>query len=296
MLINSAYILILIITGVGVGFATGLLGVGGGFILAPVQFLLLLSLGIDPDTSIRIVFGTSLAVILPTAISGTYSHYCRKCVLIKPAVIMGIMGFLGGIIGGSIATHVPADILRIIFGLLLIVVSVDFLRFKAPERHQKRSINKYEFVFWGFMTGIASGLLGIGGGVVLVPIMVIILGFKMIDAVGTSSLIIIFTSVGGIISYILNGLYVPNLPPYSIGYINLLQFAILAVASIPMAQVGVLAAHKMPEKQLRYIFAVLLLYIVLKNLKGFLYPECFAFEGFKNDGSIRFVSSSILVK
>jgi uncharacterized membrane protein YfcA len=54
--------------------------------------LLLLSLGIDPDTPIRIAFGTSLAVILPTAIIGTYSHYCRKCVLIKPAIIMGIMG------------------------------------------------------------------------------------------------------------------------------------------------------------------------------------------------------------
>jgi uncharacterized membrane protein YfcA len=68
------------------------LGVGRCFILAPVQFLLLLSLGIDPDTPIRIAFGTSLAVILPTAIIGTYSHYCRKCVLIKPAIIMGIMG------------------------------------------------------------------------------------------------------------------------------------------------------------------------------------------------------------
>ncbi|MCZ3366966.1 TSUP family transporter [Methanobacterium veterum] len=62
------------------------------------------------------------------------------------------------------------------------------------------------------MTGIASGLLGIGGGVVLVPIMVVILGFKMIDAVGTSSLMIVFTSVGGIISYILNGLYASSLP------------------------------------------------------------------------------------
>ena len=147
MLINLAYILILIITGVGVGFATGLLGVGGGFILAPVQFLLLISLGIDPDTAIRIAFGTSLAVILPTALSGAYSHYCRKCVLIIPAVTMGIAGFLGGTVGGSIATHVPADILKIIFRLLLIVVSIDFLRFKAPERQEKRVISRYEFAF-----------------------------------------------------------------------------------------------------------------------------------------------------
>ena len=119
------------------------------------------------------------------------------------------------------------------------------------------------------------------GGIVLVHIMVIILGFRMIDAVGTSTLIIIFTSIGGIIAYILNGLYVPDLPPYSLGYINLLQFALLAVASVPISQLGVLAAHKMPEKQLRYIFVVLLLYMVLKNPKGFFIPRNKSFEGFK---------------
>ncbi|MCZ3366965.1 MULTISPECIES: hypothetical protein [Methanobacterium] len=61
-----------------------------------------------------------------------------------------------------------------------------------------------------------------------------------------------------------------------------------------MAPVGALAAIKCQKN--RYIFAVLLLYMVLKNLKSFLYPECFAFKGFKNDGNIRFASSSTLVK
>jgi len=260
------YILILLLTGAGVGFATGLLGVGGGFILAPVQFLLLQSMGVDPDTAIRIAFGTSLAVILPTAISGVYGHYYKQCVLLKPAITMGMAGFLGGILGGSIASHAPADFLRIAFGLLLIGVSVEFLKFKVPENGRKKVFNIYKLFLWGFGAGVASGLLGIGGGVVLVPIMLIIFEFSMLEAVGTSVLVIVFNSIGGIVAYILNGLYVAGLPPYSLGYINLLQLVILAGTSIPMAQLGASAAHKLPDKQLRYIFLALLIYIALKMI------------------------------
>ena len=75
------HILSLLVTGIGVGFASGLLGVGGCFIMVPVQFWVLASMGIDPTIAIKIAFGTNLAVVLPTALSGAIGHSRRKAVL-----------------------------------------------------------------------------------------------------------------------------------------------------------------------------------------------------------------------
>ena len=263
------YITVLLITGVGVGFLTGLLGVGGGFILVPIQFFLLESIGVDPTTAIRISFGTSLAVILPTAISGTYRHHTKGLVLVRPALYMGITGILGGFLGGYIATHVPGDYLKIIFGAALLLVAVQMLIFKDSPDDKKKVENVYQYLFWGLIAGLMSGLVGIGGGVILVPVMVIILGFSMIEAVGTSTMVIIFTSIGGIVAYILNGLNITGLPPHSLGYVNLLQLVILAGMSIPMAQIGATAAHKVPTRFLRYVFVVILIYVALKMLGVF---------------------------
>jgi uncharacterized membrane protein YfcA len=77
---------------------------------------------------------------------------------------------------------------------------------------------------------------------------------------------IVFTALGGIIGYIVNGWNVPGLPPYSVGYVNLVSWLLLAVTSIGMAQVGAATAHKLPAGYLRYIFVALLFYVGLKML------------------------------
>ncbi len=77
---------------------------------------------------------------------------------------------------------------------------------------------------------------------------------------------IIFTSTGGVISYIINGLGIPDLPTYSIGYVNLQVWFILAVTSIGMAQVGAMTAHRLPAKQLRWIFSAVMFYVGLRML------------------------------
>lgn len=263
------YILILILTGAGVGFTTGLLGIGGGFILVPILFVLLEAIGVESTLAIRMAFGTSLAVIIPTAISSAYGHYRKQQVVFKAAMVLGASGFVGGLLGGYIATHTSGEILKTIFALVLLLVALRMLFFKEPEVERVKVENVLLFLLVGFIAGILSGLVGIGGGIILIPVMVLLLGFSMKEAGGTTSAVIIFTSLGGIISYILNGLNTPGLPPYSVGYINLFQMIILIIFSIPMAQVGAWASHKLPEKELRYIFVVLLIYISLKMLGVF---------------------------
>ncbi|MGB9200017.1 sulfite exporter TauE/SafE family protein [Methanobacterium sp.] len=263
------YLFVLLLTGALVGFASGLLGVGGGFIMVPIQFFLLTSLGVDPTTAIRVAFGTSLAVILPTAISGALGHARRGAVLFRPMILMGISGLISSLIGGTIAANTPGIYLKIIFGILVLISGIWMLIAKYPEISGEPKKGVLSYIIIGFITGLLSGLLGVGGGVVLVPILVILMGFSMIRAVGTSTAVIIFTSLGGIIAYTANGFNIAGLPPFSIGYINLIQFAVLAIISVPMAQIGVKASHKLPEKQLRYIFILVMFYIAFKMIGVF---------------------------
>ena len=260
------YLLILIFTGTFVGFASGLLGVGGGFIMVPIQFFLLTSMGFDPDTSIRVAFATSLAVILPTSLNGAYGHWKKGAVFVIPAIFLGVAGIFGGIFGAQIASQTSAGILGFIFGLLALFSALWMIASKYPEIKDQKSNSKPAYVFWGLIGGFSSGLLGIGGGVIMVPILNIILKFPIHKAIGTSTAFIVFASIGGIITYIFTGINTTGLPAYSVGYVNLIQFAALACFSIPMARVGVKAAHTLPDKMLRYLFAALLIYIALKMM------------------------------
>ncbi len=265
------YVLVLLATGLAVGFSCGLLGIGGGFLMVPVQIWVLTSTGIDPTLATRIAFGTSLAVVLPTALSGCRGHSCRGVVLWRPGIIMGLSGLLGAFLGGSIAAHAPGDLLRMVFGFVVFLGALRMLfakdlQPKAGPSQEKSRDHLLQYVLWGLAVGVISGLTGIGGGVILVPAMVIAMGFGMYQAIGTSSVTIAFNAVGGVIAYVINGWGVAGLPAYSLGYIDLLQFALLAGASIFTASWGVKAAHRLPAEKLKYIFVVLMVYIGLKMI------------------------------
>ncbi|MBN1234860.1 MAG: sulfite exporter TauE/SafE family protein [Methanotrichaceae archaeon] len=264
------YVLLLLATGVVVGFACGLLGIGGGFLMVPVQIWLLTLQGIEPTLATRIAFGTSLAVVLPTALSGCSGHSCRGVVLWRPGIIIGLCGMLGGFLGGTIATHAPGDLLRMAFGFVIMMAALRMLfapsllpRLTSDEKSRESLL---QYIFWGLAVGVISGLIGIGGGVILVPAMVVAMGFSMYQAIGTSSVAIALNAVGGVLAYIINGWGVAGLPAYCVGYIDLLQFVLLAGASIFTAQWGVKAAHRLPAEKLKYIFVMLMIYIGLKMI------------------------------
>ncbi|MFA4860766.1 sulfite exporter TauE/SafE family protein [Methanoregula sp.] len=248
----------LFLTGIVAGTVSGLFGVGGGALMTPVQYWLYTASGMDSTLATRLAFGTSLAVIIPTMISGALGHHRHGAVDWKAAVPMGCAAIFGGIAGGMAASHIPGSILRLFFAVFILIMAVRMVwHIRGCPACEPRG-SAVQYIFIGFSIGILSGLTGLGGGALLVPILVILLGYPIHRAVGTSSACLIFSAAGAVIAYIINGIGVAGLPPYSAGYVDLLTFAILAVTTIPLARLGVRFAHSCSGRNLQVIFAGLL--------------------------------------
>ena len=241
------YFIGLILIGVFAGFASGLLGVGGGFLIVPLQYFLLQYIGVDSNLAMLISLGTSLAIIIPTSLSGAYRHTRTMDDIIKPGVQLGIFGIIGGAVGGLVASGLPFRVLEIIFGCLLLFVAVNNIININKERENAR-------IPFNLIT---TGIIGF--------ILTSLLGFSLIEAIGTSSIFISLTAIGGFMSYIVSGWGVSTFP-YSIGYVSLINLALIAAFSVPLASVGAKYAHRIPQKKLKIIFSVLVLYIALKML------------------------------
>jgi len=270
--VTATHIAILLAIGAGAGFASGLLGIGGGSIMVPVSYWLILAMRVSPDIAIRIAFGTSLLVILPTAISGSWGHNRKKAVRWKTALILGSCALVGALVGATLATHLPGEILETGFGGLVLAIALWMSLGLLPRLRRENRELREDFALvaaCGFPIGMVTGLTGLGGGVLIVPVLVLALDFPMHIAVGTSVASIILASLGGIVGYIVNGLGVPGLLPHSLGYINLPICLCLAATSIPLAQLGARAAHALPAKPLRYIFIAFMVYAGLKMIGVF---------------------------
>ena len=263
------YIAALLLTGALVGTVSGLLGVGGCFIMIPVQYWILTSIGTDPTIAIRVAFGTNLLVVLPTALSGAYRHHKKGAVLWRQAVILGVVGALAGFGGAFVASLLSGQILKTLFGTAIVLGALRMITAKPIRVEGEPNKETLTYVFWGMVLGFITGLIGIGGGVLVIPVMLIFLNFHMREAVATSTAMMIFTALGGSIAYMFLGLGQPGLPAHSVGYVNLLQWVFLAGTSIPMSQVGASLAHRIHPKSLKWVFIAVMLYMGVKMIGVF---------------------------
>jgi len=264
-----AHVIILLVTGVGVGFAGGLLGLGGAFIMTPVQYIVFTDMGLPADTAVKLAFGTSLLVVLPTAASGAWRHHRIGTVWWRAAIFMGGCGLFFAFAGAILAAHLPGVALKIAFGAIVLLSGIRMLAARQPQVEPEPVDNLWLWVAWSIPLGLIAGIFGIGGAVVMIPVMVLALKFRMHTAIATSLAVMIFTSVGGIIGYIVSGIGVTDLPPYSIGYVNLTSWLLLVLTSVGMAQVGAIAAHRLPASYLKYFFIVVMFYMGLKMIGVF---------------------------
>lgn len=261
---QALQIAILLGAGLIAGVGSGLLGLGGGFIMIPVQYWVMTAGGVDSTVAFRVALGTNLLVVLPTALSGALAHHRKGAVVWRAAVTMGLMSAVGAFMGAFIATRLPGAALKLIFGAVTIVGAVRMLTANPPKTQATQPARTSTYILWGLPIGVFSGVVGIAGGIVVIPVMVFVLKFSLHQAVATSTAMMIFTTMGGAFSFLLNGLGTPGLPPHSIGYVNWLQWILLAGCSIPMATVGARIAHRLPARRLNVLFVMMMFYVGLK--------------------------------
>ena len=187
-----------VVTCVGVGLLAGLLsglfGVGGGTVIVP---LLVLILGYDQ----RLAAGTSLAAIVPTATVGVISYAVHGSVAWLPALILAVGAVVGAQLGTWLLPRLPLTVLRWGFVAFLGAVIVS-LFLVIPSRDAQLPLTFWTIaglVVLGLVTGILAGLLGVGGGIIVVPALMILFGTSDLIAKGTSLLMMIPTAVSGTI-------------------------------------------------------------------------------------------------
>ena len=182
---------------------------------------------------------------------------------------MGSCACVGALAGATLAARLSGESLTTGFGGLLLAVALwmglgIMPRLAGTGREPRERLGLV--VALGFPVGLVTGLTGLGGGVLIVPALVLAMGFPMHAAIGTSVASIILASLGGVVGYIVNGLHVPGLLPYSIGYINLPIWLCLAATSTPCAQLGARVAHAVPAKVLRYVLVAFMVYTGLRMI------------------------------
>ncbi|QQR39989.1 sulfite exporter TauE/SafE family protein [Devosia rhizoryzae] len=255
----------LMITGVVSGVAAGLLGIGGGAVIVPALSNALLLMGFDAEVVQHVAVGTSLAIIIPTGIMSARAHHRRGALDMVVLKLWTPFIVIGTFIGGLMAGWFSGDVLRIVFAVMAFAIAANIV-FAFQTRlmgHLKGSSITHRIS--AFVVGYISSLMGIGGGSLTVPTLVAF-GDTMHKAVGTSAAIGVAIAVSGTAGFLISGWGVEGLPPLSLGYVNLLAFALVAVLAAVCAPFGAALAHRLDQKTLKYVFAAFLVAVGLNML------------------------------
>ncbi|MEJ2593099.1 MAG: sulfite exporter TauE/SafE family protein [Candidatus Thiodiazotropha sp.] len=254
-------LLTLLAAGAAAGTAAGLLGIGGGVIIVPVLSLVFASEGVDPEILIKVAVGTSLATIMVTAVSSIWAHHRRGAVRWPLVRIMAPAVVTGSLLGAWIADLIPGSWLTIAFILFMFGVSLQMAL--GPLGAGRDLPGPWALRGVSASVGVISALMGIGGGALHVPYLSWC-GVPVKQGIATSAALGLPLALASTVGFIVTGLDETNLPPHSLGYINLPAFAGVVGASILFAPLGARLAHQLPDKLLKRTFAVFLFFLALR--------------------------------
>ena len=267
-LINLLFVLA--VAAAGAGFMAGLLGVGGGIVMVPALYYAFTVLDFDIVTRMHLSVGTSLAIIIPTSIISTMTHKEYDAVDFKMVRSFGVF-ILEGVIGGTfLAVNLKTPALVLFFSIFALMVGLFFIFLREKLVDNPKQISAIVKNISGVIIGFISVPLGIGGGSLMVPFMRTF-GYDIRKSIGTAAAVGFLIAVTGTVTMITGGKIIDNVnTPYSVGYINLLGFAVFVPVTMVMARIGAKVVHKIDKKLLSKIFGIFLILVSIRSFIEYL--------------------------
>jgi len=244
-----------VLLGVIVGIVASFFGIGGGVLFVPILILVF-----NYDTKMAI--GTSLLAVFITSISSALAYARRERINYKLGLMLESASIPGAILGAYIVTIVSVILLRKIFSVFLLLLSANLMIEKMQHNKQRTKQKSEQYTknrliqaeILSFLAGMLSAMLGIGGGVLKVPVMLLVLDLPIHQATATSSFMIVITSFVGLTQHTIHG------------YVDFIFGSLLGIGATFGAQIGVKLSDYTKPRVLRRLFAVMLTLIAIELL------------------------------
>jgi len=257
--------LLSMLLGLIAGLLAGLFGLGGGVIIVPVLVWIFSAYNFPEAIIMIMAVATSLSTIVFTSVASILTHHKLGAIKwdsvkrLSPGILLGA-GF-----GAVVADYIEADVLKYFFVAYLLYVSI---RMAWPQNNKVKVVGKITIkvgYFVGLGIGFLSSLLGIGGGTLTVPFL-LSRKLAMKNAVAVSSVCGLPIAISSTVSYMVLGRNVDLLPEWSLGYIYFPALAGIIICSVFTAPIGAKLANKLPAKQLKRYFSMVLFLIAFKMI------------------------------
>lgn len=258
--------ILLIAVGSLAGFMAGLFGVGGGAVLVPVLYECFRVADVPLEARMPLCVGTSLAIIIPTAVRSFVAHYRHGSVDMDILRRWGVWLLVGVVSGSLIARYAPERLFKYVFVIVAWSAAFRLIVGNESWRIADDLPRGPLMKVYGFVIGVLSTLMGVGGGLFSNLVMTMY-GRTIHQSVATSSGLAVLISIPGALGYIYAGWpaaarfpdVAPLQLPYALGYVSLIGTLLVTPTSLLVAPLGVKAAHAMSKRTLELAFGVYLL-------------------------------------
>lgn len=251
----------LALLGLVTGFVSGLVGIGGGVLIVPFLYFLyahpaFAGVTVAHDLHAAVAHATSLFIIVPTAVSGVWTYHKLGAVAWRVAVPVALVSVLGAVGGSRIAPLLQPEWLKLAFGAFLLFTAGNMVLGRRKAVPGEVRATPAAALLTGSLVGLLSALLGVGGGIVAIPLLLRLMHVKVEQVAATSLAIVVVAAASGALSY-MAAAPPAAMPAGHLGYVHIVAALPILLAAALTAGWGAKVNQKLDPRKLRWTFAAL---------------------------------------